>query len=57
VASKPESQKRIAEAREELQRADMGRFDRALRALVKVTGGKKPKPRRKKKSGRTLPGA
>jgi hypothetical protein len=47
VPSKPESQKRIAEAREELQHADMGQFDRALRALVKITGGKKPKPRKK----------
>jgi hypothetical protein len=47
VASKPESQRRIAEAREELKHADMGAFDRALRALVKITGGKKPKPRRK----------
>jgi hypothetical protein len=47
VASKPSTQKRIAEAREELKHADMGAFDRALRALVKVTGDKKPKPRRK----------
>jgi hypothetical protein len=47
VLSKPETQKRVAEAREELKHADMGAFDRALRALVKVTGGKKPKPRKK----------
>jgi hypothetical protein len=47
VSSKPETQKRIAETREELQHADMTKFDRALRALMKVTGGKKPKPRKK----------
>jgi hypothetical protein len=47
VPSKPETQKRVAEAREELKHADMGAFDRALRALVKVTGGKKPRPRKK----------
>jgi hypothetical protein len=46
VASKPETQKRIAEAREELKHADMGAFDRALRALVKITGPKKSKPRK-----------
>jgi hypothetical protein len=47
VPSKPETQKRIAEAREELKHADMDLFGRALRALVKITGGKKPKPRKK----------
>jgi len=47
VPSKPETQKRVAEAREELKHADMGAFDRALRALVKVTGGKKPKSHKK----------
>ena len=47
VSSKPETKKAVEEAREELKHADMGQFDRALRALVKVTGAKKPKPRRK----------
>jgi len=47
VASKPETHKRIADAREELKHADMGAFDRALRALVKITSDKKPKPRKR----------
>jgi hypothetical protein len=46
VPSKPETQKKIAEARAELQHADMEKFGRALRALVKITVGKKPKPRK-----------
>jgi len=37
VPSKPETKKAVEEAREELKHADMGKFDRALRALVKVT--------------------
>jgi len=47
VSSKPETKKAVEEAREELKHADMSAFDRALRALVKVTGSKKLKPRRK----------
>jgi hypothetical protein len=47
VSSKPETKKAVEEAREELKHADMGKFDRMLRALVKVTGDKKPKSRRK----------
>ncbi len=45
MSSKPSTKKAVEEAREELKHADMGKFDRALRALMKVTGGKKPKPR------------
>ena len=41
--TKPETKKAVEEAREELKRADMGAFDRALRVLVKVTSGKKPR--------------
>jgi hypothetical protein len=44
--SKPETKKAVEEAREELKHADMGAFDRALRALVKITGPKKSKPRK-----------
>jgi hypothetical protein len=47
VPSKPETKKAVEEAREELKHADMGKFDRMLRALVKVTGDKKPQSRRK----------
>jgi hypothetical protein len=43
--TRKENEQRIAEAREELQHADMGKFDRALRALLKVTTGKKAKRR------------
>jgi hypothetical protein len=41
VASKPETKKALEEAREELKHADMGKFDRALRALLKVSSKKK----------------
>jgi hypothetical protein len=48
VPSKPETKKAVEEAREELKHADMGKFDRMLRALVKVTSGdKQPKSRKK----------
>jgi len=47
VPSKPETKRAAEEAREELKHADMDAFDRVLRTLVKVTGGKKPKPRKK----------
>jgi hypothetical protein len=47
VPSKPETKKAVEEAREELKHADMGAFDRALRALVKITGDKKSKPRKR----------
>jgi hypothetical protein len=45
VASKPETKKALEEAREELKHADMGKFDRALRALLKVSTKKKPPSR------------
>jgi hypothetical protein len=43
VASKPSTKKALEEAREELKHADMPKFDRALSALLKVTGKKKPR--------------
>jgi hypothetical protein len=46
VPSKPETKKAVEEAREELKHADMEKFDRALRALVKITSPR-PKPRKK----------
>jgi hypothetical protein len=46
VSSKPSTKKAVEEAREELKHPDMGKFDRALRALMKVTGDKKPRPRK-----------
>jgi hypothetical protein len=49
VPSKPETKKAVEEAREELKHADMGAFDRALRALVKVTSTE-PTRRKKKKA-------
>jgi len=36
MSSKPATKKAVEEAREELKHADMGKFDRALRALLKV---------------------
>jgi hypothetical protein len=47
VASKPETKKAIEEAREELKHADMGKFTRALRALVKIPASDL-KPKRRK---------
>jgi hypothetical protein len=48
MSSKPSTKKAVEEAREELKHADMGKFDRMLRALVKVTSDdKQPKPRKK----------
>ncbi|MFZ0679308.1 hypothetical protein [Candidatus Binatus sp.] len=48
MPSKPETKKAVEEAREELKHADMGKFDRMLRALVKVTAtDKQPKSRKK----------
>jgi hypothetical protein len=49
VASKPETKKAVEEAREELKHADMGKFDRALRALLKVSSGKPHAQKRRKK--------
>jgi hypothetical protein len=49
VPSKPETKKAVEEAREELKHADMGAFDRVLRALVKVSSTE-PQPRKKKKA-------
>jgi hypothetical protein len=40
VASKPSTKKAVEEAREELKHADMKKFDRALRALLKVSSSK-----------------
>jgi hypothetical protein len=42
---KPKTKKAIQEAREELQHADMGAFDRAMQVLLKVTE-KKPSSRK-----------
>jgi hypothetical protein len=36
-----------AEARKELQNADMSAFDRAIDALLKNSGEKKPQPRKR----------
>jgi hypothetical protein len=48
VPSKPETKRAVEEAREELKHADMEKFGRALRALVKITAADlKPKPRKK----------
>jgi len=48
VSSKPETKKAVEEAREELKHADMGAFDRTLRALVKIPATDlKPKPRKR----------
>jgi hypothetical protein len=48
VPSKPETKKAVEEAREELKHADMGKFDRMLRALVKIPATDlKPKPRKR----------
>jgi hypothetical protein len=49
VASKPETKKALEEAREELKHADMPKFDRALRALLKVSSGKPQAQKRGKK--------
>jgi hypothetical protein len=49
VSSKPETKKAVEEAREELKHADMNAFDRMLRALVKVPGGKKPQTQKRHK--------
>jgi hypothetical protein len=46
VAPKPETKKALEEARDELKHADMGKFDRALRSLLKVSSGK---PKAKKR--------
>jgi hypothetical protein len=37
---KPEKVAEVESARKELQNADMGAFDRAMRALLKTTDGK-----------------
>jgi hypothetical protein len=37
VDPKSRTQKKTEEAREELQNPDMGKFDRAMRALLKVS--------------------
>jgi hypothetical protein len=47
MPSKPETKKAVEEARKELEHADMGKFDRALSALLKVTAKSK-----KRKAGR-----
>jgi hypothetical protein len=45
VPSKPETKKAVEEAREELKHADMEKFDRALRVLVKIPAADlMPKP-------------
>jgi hypothetical protein len=49
-SSKPETKKAVEEAREELRSADMGKFDRALRALLKVSSSKKPHAHKRKMS-------
>jgi hypothetical protein len=46
VPSKPETKKAVEEAREELKQADMEKFDRVLRVLVKVPPSQKIKKRR-----------
>ncbi|MFZ0679463.1 hypothetical protein [Candidatus Binatus sp.] len=48
MPSKPETKKAVEEAREELKHADMEKFDRVLRALVKLpTEKKKPSARKR----------
>jgi len=48
VPSKPETKRAVEEAREELKHADMEKFGRALRALVKIPlSDLKPKPRKR----------
>ena len=44
---KPSTPKAVEEARDELKHADMGKFDRALRALLKVTSKKKRQARKR----------
>jgi hypothetical protein len=48
VSSKPETKKAVEEAREELQHADMEKFGRALRALVKIPASDLKTKKRKK---------
>jgi hypothetical protein len=43
VSSKPSTKKAVEEAREELKHADMPKFDRALRALLKIGKGQSRK--------------
>jgi len=48
MSSKPSTKRAVEEAREELKHADMEKFGRALRALVKIPATDlKPKSRKK----------